>query len=112
MLRGIQKNFIQIQIRDSRYFETAVFVLRNDAGGGDSERNKRAAQGGWERNETVRGNEMMKEAHRILAESNLFSSSPKKKKQQKSGRFVSFLYGLLTGASAVALLWLTVLLLA
>ena len=110
MLRGIQKNFIQIQIRDSRYFETAVLILRKNAGGDGGQDGIKL--GGSCRNETVRGNEMMKEAHRILAESNLFTQAPKKKKRQKSGRFVSFLYGLLVGASAVALLWFAVLLLA
>ncbi|MBE6546817.1 MAG: hypothetical protein E7668_05205 [Ruminococcaceae bacterium] len=89
---------IQIQIRKNRYFETAFFVLRPEL----SEERGRGKD---------RDNEMTKEANRILAECNLLSSGHKKKKAG-SGRFLSFLYGLLVGASVVALLWLAVLLLA
>ena len=93
MIKGIQKNMIQLQISGNRYFETAYFVLRHDL-----------------RPPVPRENEMVREAQRILAESEL-----SKKKSTRGGmsrlvsRRLSFLWGALAGAATVAFIWLFVL---
>lgn len=107
MLRGIQKNMIQVQLRDSRYFETALFILRSD-----SPHAKPNPRDHGKHNEIPRSNEMLREAHRILAQSSITAPDHKRKNGIMRSKILSFLCGLLIGASAVALLWLAVLLFA
>lgn len=95
MLRGIQKNMIQVQTPKSRYFETAYFILRADT---PTSTSKSAS------------NEMLTEANRILAESNLLSRKDTGKSHRLRGRLYPYFCGVLTGASLVAFVWLAVLL--
>ena len=92
MLRGIQKNMIQIQTPKSRQFEAAYFILRASAS---------APKGS--------SGEMLQEANRILAESDLLSHKEGKRGRRLRDRLYPFCCGVLTGASLIALVWLAVL---
>lgn len=95
MLRGIQKNMIQVQTPKSRYFETAYFIMRAETSASASKSTP---------------NEMLNEANRILAESNLLSRKDSGKPHRLRGRLYPYFCGVLTGASLIALVWLAVLL--
>ena len=95
MLRGIQKNMIQVQTPKSRYFETAYFIVR----AGTPSPSSKSASG-----------EMLTEANRILAESNLLSRRDSGKKRRLREKLYPYCCGVLTGASLVALAWLAALL--
>ncbi len=93
MLKGIQKNMVWVRLPGSRHFEAAYFVMRTDPPPHAKE------------------NEMMKEANKILAESNVFRhKSSSAKRQLFRMRCFSFFCGACIGAAIVALCWLFVLL--
>ena len=95
MLKGVQKQMVQVQIPKNRYFESAYFILRPDLRDtGDTHA------------------EMTREANRILNESELLRRRGYGAKRPSAGGIPQFLGGVLTGAVAVALIWLCVLLFA
>ena len=96
MLRGIHKNMICVHPPQSRYFEAVWFVLRSDY-----------------RREASRDRDMIREAGRILADSEKRLTPPKKGKALgRNGRGgLLFLAGLGCGAGALLLLWLLLFLL-
>ena len=95
MVRGIHKSMIQIKTPDSRLFDEAYFVLRVEP-----------------HPKPISERDMTREAHRILEDGNLVGTA---KRRSGTGmprrRSFAFFCGLLCGASLVALIWLTVLLL-
>lgn len=94
MLKGIQKNMIFIQLPKSNCFESAYFVMR-------SARPDREARQG----------EMIREANRIIYESEITSKNKKSKfGKWRKDKFLFFLYGTLSGALSVAIAWFIVLL--
>ena len=93
MLRGVQKQIIQVQIQKNRYFEAAYFVLRPDL---------RPSQSS--------PTEMTKEANRILCEGDVLRRKGRRGGGTRATRVFSFCCGALLGAVAVALIWLGVLL--
>lgn len=94
MIRGIHKNMIQMQTPKHPYFETAYFVMR-------SEISQHAAPS---------SHDMLNEANRIIAESNLHSPKEKKRIQPLRSRLCLYFCGVLTGSSLVAFIWLAVML--
>lgn len=94
MIKGVQKQLIQVQIPKNKYFETAYFVLRPDPRGAASAHA-----------------EMTKEANRILSESEMLRKRGGRPRGPRS-RIFSFFCGVLLGAVTVALLWFGVLLFA
>ena len=94
MLKGVQKQIVQVQIPKNRYFESAYFILRPEL-----------------RDPARIHSEMTKEANRILNESELLHKRGRSRQDAKKRRLISFLCGVLCGAMAVALLWFFVLLL-
>ena len=94
MLKGVQKQIVQVQIHKNRYFESAYFILRPDL-----------------RDPAKIHSEMTKEAYRILNESEILRKRGASARLLKKGRLFSFLCGLLAGSAAVALIWFFVLLL-
>ena len=96
MVRGIHKSMIQMKTPGSSLFDEAYFVLRVEA-----------------ESRPVSERDMTREANRILEESSLVGkASSKTPKRAPRQRAFPFFCGLLCGASLVALIWLTVLLLA
>ncbi len=95
MLKGVQKQIVQVQIPKNRYFESAYFIVRPDL-----------------RDEGSTHAEMAREANRILNESELLRKRNRRRKGDGSNRGFFFLGGILVGAVAVALIWLGVLLFA
>ncbi len=95
MLKGVQKQIVQVQIPNNRYFESAYFILRPDL----RERGDSHA-------------EMTREANRILSESELLRKKNRRLRGESGSRLGFFLGGLLTGAATVALVWLGLLLFA
>lgn len=94
MLKGIQKNMIYVQLPKSNSFESAYFVIRSRLPDRD-----------------VRQGEMIKEANRIIYESELTSANKKRRTGKiRKDRALFFLYGMLAGACSVAVAWLIVLL--
>ena len=91
MLRGIQKNIIQMRTPNSRFFEEVYFILR-------AERRKEGTK-----------DEMLAEANRILSESDTDRRRSKKGAGRVRGKIYLFFFGLLSGASLVAVAWLAVL---
>ncbi len=95
MLKGVQKQIVQVQIPNNRYFESAYFILRPDMRGvADTH------------------TEMTKEANRILNESEMLRKRTRQGRREGNSRIVFFLGGILVGGAAVALIWLAVLLFA
>ncbi|MBQ9086657.1 MAG: hypothetical protein IJY47_05670 [Clostridia bacterium] len=95
MLRGIHKNMICVQPPQSRYFETVWFVLRPEY-----------------RKDTVRDRDMIREAGRILADSEKNISSPRGKSLNWEGRArLLFFAGSGCGVALTSLLWLFIALL-
>ena len=91
MLKGLHKNMIYVQLPKEKYFESAYFVIRSRIG-------EREARHG----------EMIREANRIIGEMGI--ADVRKKRESAFGGRISFLiYGVLAGASAVALTWLATL---
>ena len=88
MIRGVQKNVIQIQTPKSPYFETACFIMRATP--------QKPAAG---------ATEMLSEARRILEET---AAGHEKKPSKRNWRRIlfSFAWGLLIGAGSVGGLWL------
>lgn len=78
MIKGARKQMIVVRTADSRYFDEAYFVLREDA-----EREKRKSV------------DILGEANRILAE---ISPEPSIKKKHCGGKLLFFLAGSLCGA--------------
>lgn len=95
VLKGVQKQIVQVQIPKNRYFESAYFILRPDL------RDRGDAYA-----------EMTKEANRILTESELLRKRNRRGRSDRACRIFSFLGGILLGAATVALIWLGVLLFA
>lgn len=87
MIRGIHKSMIVVQTPKSACFEEACFILR-----------------GLPTGEMKKENEMLKEAHRILAEHEEEKRTGKQGRR-RSGRWLAFFSGALCGSLAVALLW-------
>lgn len=87
MLKGIQKNVIMVKLPSSPCFEAAYFVIKNG---------KREPKHG----------EMIKEANRIVTESDPRAMSKGTRLTTKGQRFLLVLYGILGGAFSVACLWL------
>ena len=89
VIRGAQKQMIVIRTGDSRYFDEAYFVLRNKVRTGkDAER------------------EMIREANRILRESEPDASLPPKRCAKA---FILFLTGILCGGLVAAAICLAIL---
>lgn len=91
MLKGIHKNVIMVKLSGSPCFEVAYFVVRN----GKKE---------------PRHGEMVREANRIVSESDPRAATKGTRLTTKAQRFLLVLYGALGGAFTVACLWLVFLL--
>ena len=92
MLKGIQKKMIMVKTGGSSVFEAAYFVLRSD---------KTA--------ENTDENAMIREATRILQESELYprrNTPCSKKLRHRRMLLLFFLAGVLCGGLLLALLWL------
>lgn len=91
MIRGAQKKMIVLRTHNSRMFEEAYFVMRQNAEPTDS-----------------RGNDMLWEANRIL-EGSLSGCLPerqaKAKRKHRLQALLLFLGGVLCGSGGVGLLW-------
>ena len=95
MLKGVQKNMIFIQLPKEKCFESAYFVIRSRSG------DKEARRG-----------EMVKEANRIVGEMLPESEEKRERGSRRSrGKAAFFVYGILSGMSAVAIAWLVTLIL-
>lgn len=90
MLKGVQRKLIMLQTHGSDLFETAYFVLRENAGG------RRPDQG-----------EMLAEARRIVEENSLARA---KREGELRSTLAIFVLGALLGAFAVGAIWLSSLL--
>lgn len=89
MIKGIQKNMIWVQTPKSHCFEEAYFVIRKDV-----------------TEEGQRGNEMLREATRILAEHEAMKQTDKKGNGRGRATMLVFFGGMLSGSLLVSLLWL------
>ena len=78
MIKGARKQMIVVRTGDSRYFDEAYFVLREDA-----EKEKRKSV------------DILGEANRILDE---ISPEPSTKEKRRGGKWLFFLAGSLCGA--------------
>lgn len=87
MLKGIQKNVIVVKLTGSPCFEEAYFVTR------------------VEKKEPKHG-EMVKEANRIINESDLRRTSKTGRVMKRWERMMLVLYGALGGGALVACVWL------
>ena len=88
MLRGIHKNMISIHPPQSRYFEAVWFVLRPDY-------------------KKERDRDMIREAGRILADSEKNFASPRERvRTKKAGAILLFLAGGGCGVALTSLLWI------
>ena len=90
MLKGYQRRLIMLQTHGSDLFETAYFVLKEDA------ERRRPSQG-----------EMLSEAKRIVEENSL---ARRQSRDELRSPLVSFLLGALSGAFAIGANWLSSLL--
>lgn len=90
MLKGVQRKLIMLQTHGSDLFETAYFVLREDAAGHRPDRN-----------------EMLSEARRIVEENSLARG---KRDSELRSTLAIFVLGALLGAFAVGAIWLSSLL--
>lgn len=88
MLKGIQKNMVWIKTPDSRYFESAYFVMRS----------MQASD--------VRDGDMLLEANRIIKHSDPQRDRRSSKKRQRKAKLGAFFCGFLSGSAALALCWL------
>ena len=88
MLKGYQRRLIMMPTKDSPHFEAAYFILRKEA-----------------EHKTVRPNEMLCEATRILQE-----SSPKAPRPPLRFRHlaIAFAVGLAVGLALLGTVWLAV----
>ena len=91
MLKGIQKNMIMVKLLGSPNFEAAYFVIRSG------------------RKEPRHG-EMVKEANRIISESDPQAINKGTRVMDRKERFLLVLYGVIGGAFSVAVAWLLFLL--
>ena len=89
MIKGIQKNMIWVQTPKSTCFEEAYFVVRREL---CTERQK--------------GNEMLREAHRILAEHEELQQEGKKGRGRKYEQWLFFFGGVFSGGSLIAFFWM------
>ena len=90
MLKGYQRRLIMLQTHGSDLFETAYFVLKEDA------ERRRPSQG-----------EMLSEAKRIVEENSL---ARRQGRDELRSPLISFLLGALSGAFAIGAIWLSSLL--
>lgn len=90
MLKGVQRKLIMLQTNGSDLFETAYFVLREDAACRCHDRN-----------------EMLTEARRIVEENSLAKG---KRGGELRSTLAIFVLGALLGAFAVGAIWLSSLL--
>ena len=86
MVKGISKRVVVVDAPDQRFFEQAIFILRNDAA-----------------REGVTSRELVEEARRVAQD---YAGGGRRKRD----RLTPALYTLL-GAGTIALLWLAVALL-
>lgn len=90
MIRGAQKKMIVVRTHNSRMFEEAYFVMRQNADTPDG------------------GNDILREANRIL-EGNLSGCGQerraKARRRQRLERLLLFLSGLICGGGGIGLLW-------
>ena len=89
MIKGVQKNMILVQTPKSACFEEAYFVLRKEL---QSERQK--------------GNEMLREANRILTEHEEMKNAAHLAAGRKRDRWLLFFGGVFSGGFFVTLLWM------
>lgn len=89
MIKGVQKNMIWIQTPKSDCFEEAYFVVRKEL---QTERQK--------------GNEMLREANRILTEHEEMKQSGQKKRARRRDLWLVFFCGVFCGGFFVTLLWM------
>ena len=87
MLKGAQKQMIVIRTGDSRYFDEAYFVLRKEV-----------------KTPPHTEHDMLREANRILAESE--PNSTMQKKRRSSHGILLFLLGILSGSGVASLVCL------
>ena len=87
MIRGIQKNMIQIQTQDSKYFDYACFVMKTNLP-----------------KPSANENEMLREAQKILRQT--LPKEPKKIGAMFGKRLFCLGWGILFGASGMGLLGL------
>ena len=95
MIKGVQKQIVQVQIPNNRYFESAYFILRPDL------KDRCATQ-----------TEMTREANRILCESELLGGRRRSGRSRTEKWLFPFLGGVLAGGAAVSLIWIATLLFA
>ena len=89
MIKGVQKNMIWIQTPKSACFEEAYFVMRKEL---QAERQK--------------GNEMLREANRILTEHEEMKQSGKKTVARRRDLWLLYFGGVFSGGAFVTLLWM------
>lgn len=90
MLKGVQRKLIMLQTRGSDLFETAYFVLKEDAQTRRPDRN-----------------EMLSEATRIVEENSL---ARRRGDGELRSTLITFVLGAFLGAFAVGAIWLSSLL--
>lgn len=91
MIKGAQKRIVVLNTKDSSYFESAYFVMKNDAVGvvkGDSTEER----------------SMLKEADRIVSEA--VGENKRKKKRPMGGVIRSVLLFIIGGTSGAFVTWL------
>ena len=87
MVKGISRRVVVVESPDQRFFEQAIFIVRNDAGG-----------------EGVSARELVEEAKRVARN----YASGERRRSGRSWRGLSpFLYAL-AGASSIGAIWLAV----
>lgn len=89
MIKGIQKSMIWVQTPKSDCFEEAYFVVRKELGA-----------------DRQRGNEMLREANRILAEHEEMKQTERDVGGRKRERWLLFFGGAFSGGFLVTLLWM------
>lgn len=89
MLKGAQKRMIVVRTTDSKLFEEAYFVMRQDAGLGGGDRP-----------------DLLAEANRILEGSRLHSERRHRPRRGILWCVLGFLGGAMLGGGGVGLLWL------
>jgi hypothetical protein len=89
MIKGVQKNMICVQTPKSTCFEEAYFVVRKDL-----------------RTERTKGNEMLREAHRILTEHEEMKRMGGQGGKSKRESLLLFFGGVFSGGFLVTLLWM------
>ena len=88
MLKGIQKNMVWIKTPESRYFESAYFVMRSAQSNLPSD------------------GDMLIEANRIIKNSDPKSDRKASKQKGRRAKIYAFFCGFLSGSAALAISWL------